>query len=357
MNSIWPTRLVEITATAFLGSLLVNCRPTAAEVGGTGNTTSGGGGGGESAGRAGGSGGGYVIRLDASAVGNGGTGGAQTTNSTPTADANCGIQTSNTKRVPVDVLLVFDCSLSMVPTWNDFKTAVMKTISTTQDIHWGLKLYPTPGLLALCNVSEGVEVAISTNSTSAIETELTKTVPNGFTPTGRAIQTATTYLRTIADQNKRAILLATDGEPNCDSDVPTTVKAIGAAKDAGFPVYVVGVGNSVGNLDNFAQAGGTTKYYPAPSTQDLANALDSISKAVASCTFALTSTPQDINNIAVYLDKNLVPQDNSNGWSLDAGSLSVTLHGGYCAKISSGEASTVQILFGCPGYVPPPIIP
>jgi hypothetical protein len=295
--------------------------------------------------------------MDASARGNGGAGGTQATNPTPTADANCGAQTSNTKRVPVDVLLVFDCSLSMVPTWNDFKTAVMKTLSSTQGINWGLKLYPTPGLLALCNVNDGVEVAISADSTNAIETELTKTTPNGFTPTGRAIQTATTYLKTIVDQNNRAILLATDGEPNCDSDVPTTVKAIGAAKDAGFPVYVVGVGNSVGNLDNFAQAGGTGKYYPAPSNQDLANALESISKAVASCTFALTSTPQDINNIAVYLDKNLVPEGASDGWNLDIGSLSVTLHGSYCEKISSGKATTVQILFGCPGYVPPSIIP
>jgi hypothetical protein len=69
----------------------------------------------------------------------------------------------------------------------------------------------------------------------------------------------------------------------------------------------------------------------------------------------LTSTPPDINNIAVYLDKNLVPKDASNGWSLDAGSLSVTLHGSYCGKISSGE-TTVQILFGCAGYIPPSII-
>ena len=54
----------------------------------------------------------------------------------------------------------------------------------------------------------------------------------------------------VKDQNTKYILLATDGEPNCASggsstpNVPATVDAIAAAKAAGFPVYVIGVGPS-----------------------------------------------------------------------------------------------------------------
>ena len=74
--------------------------------------------------------------------------------------------------------------------------------------------------------------------------------PAGNTPTADAIKYATTYLQTVKDGNKKFILLATDGDPNCAPgaalpsvpDVPGTVLAITAAKDAGFPVYVIGIG-------------------------------------------------------------------------------------------------------------------
>ena len=56
--------------------------------------------------------------------------------------------------------------------------------------------------------------------------------------------------------------------------------AIAAAKAAGFPVYVIGIGPSTGNLDKFAVAGGTTNYFPATSPQAMTDAFASISKAV-----------------------------------------------------------------------------
>ena len=33
-----------------------------------------------------------------------------------------------------------------------------------------------------------------------------------------------------------------------------------------------------------------------------------------SCTIALPSAPPDLNNVAVYVDKQLVPKDPANGW-------------------------------------------
>jgi hypothetical protein len=200
---------------------------------------------------------------------------------------------------------------------------------------------------------------------AAIQAKITSTQPGGNTPTAQAIAAATSYLTTVKDQNTKYILLATDGEPNCASggnatpNVQGTVDAITAAKAAGFLVYVIGIGPQAAltNLQSFAVAGGTTNYFPATSPQALTDAFASISKAVTTCTFNLSSTPPDVNNIAVYLDKNLVAKDGANGWTLGANSLTIVLNGSACDKITSGSASQVQVLFGCPGTSPPLIIP
>jgi hypothetical protein len=123
--------------------------------------------------------------------------------------------------------------------------------------------------------------------------------------------------------------------------------------------YVIGIGPQAAltNLQSFAAAGGTTKYYPATSPQALTDAFATISKAVTTCTFNLSTTPPDVNNISVYIDKNLVEKDGANGWSLGANSLTIVLNGTTCDKITSGAATQVQVLFGCPGTSPPLIIP
>jgi Mg-chelatase subunit ChlD len=169
-------------------------------------------------------------------------------------------------------------------------------------------------------VSNRVEVPIGANSASAIQQKIQGTTPSNNTPTAAAIEAATAYLATVNDPSNKVIVLATDGLPNCasgrdssTSDVDGAVAAISAAKAAGFLVYVIGIGPSVGNLNNFASAGGTGQYYPATSPQDLTTALAAISTRIASCSFALATTLPDPNNVAVYLDKGLIKQDPNNG--------------------------------------------
>jgi hypothetical protein len=342
-----------------------------------------------------GAGGVVIYKFDANPSGqgsSGGSGGSGTSGVPPSGDANCGSQTSSTSHEPADVLLVLDRSGSMsysiaedcyctssgggtvcsntsncTTRWSTVSSALQTTLTSTPTIHWGLKLYSSPSGSGECDVSSGAEVPIGTNSASAIQTQMTNTTPARHTPTAAAITAATAYLKTVNDPSNKVILLATDGEPNCASngrtvsadttDVQGTVTAITAAKDAGFLVYVIGIGPSVGNLDNFANAGGTGNYYPATSPAELAAALAAISTAVGTCTFTLTTKPPDVNNLAVYVDGNLVKKDDPNGWSLGANSQTVLLNGSTCDKIKSGQATSVQVLFGCPGVPPPPTIP
>ena len=209
------------------------------------------------------------------------------------------------------------------------------------------------------------QVEISPTSAALVQSQITGTSPSSYTPTASAINVANLYLQGVNDGNPKAILLATDGEPNCassqsstTSDLPNTLAAIRSAAASGFPVYVVGIGPSTSNLDSMAVAGGTTSHYPATSPQQLTDALDKISKIVAlTCNFQTPQAPPDINQVWVYVDKQLATQNDPNGWSFGPTSSDIVLTGTLCDSVMAGQASTVQIVFGCPGYIPPFIIP
>jgi hypothetical protein len=243
-------------------------------------------------------------------------------------------------------------------------TALASTLSSTPLLHWGLKLFSSPGADS-CQVTSSVEVPVAADTIAAIQARMAATTPAGETPTEAAIAAAATYLKSQTDTNSKMLLLATDGKPNCggsppsvyEDDVTGTTEAIAAAADAGFLVYVIGIGTgtSAANLDAFAQAGRTGKHYPAQSSDELTKALVSISKG-ATCTFALATTPPDPNQVAVYLDKVMVPQDTSNGWSFGASPQIVLLHGSFCDQALSELSDAVQVLFSCGEPLPPDLM-
>jgi hypothetical protein len=304
--------------------------------------------------------------------------------------SNCGVVTAHTTRVPTEVLLVLDRSGSMLSDitrdcactssgstalcddlanckerWSILAEAVRSTVTARQDIYWGLKLFPTPAGDA-CGVSSQIEVPVGPNAAAVIPSvmESTSTTPAGNTPTAQAIRAATEYLKTVADKYPKAIVLATDGQPNCapgasssTANVDGTLAEIEAAFAAGFPVYVIGIGPSVGTLDNFAKAGGTGRYFSATSPATLLVDLASISSYVSSCTLSFPARPPDPGNVAVYFDKSLVAKDDVNGWSFINDMQGIQLNGALCDKLKSSMDATVTVLFGCPGIPQPPILP
>jgi hypothetical protein len=340
---------------------------------------------------AGGSGGTRLYTGGANGTGGvGGTGGATST-ATAGSTGNCGMMVVSTTRQPADVLLVLDRSSSMdystsqdcyctAPTssggavcadttncatrWQGVQAAVTNTLANTVGVNWGLKLFSTPTGASQCTVSSSVEVPIGPDSASSVSTMVQNVTLGLGTPTTAALMAATAYLKTVNDTGPKAILLATDGEPNCGGtpasmnifDLAGAASAAAAANAAGFPVYVVGIGPNLDNLTQLAQAGGTGDYYSVSSSPQLVDAFTSISNLVASCTFILTSMPPDPNNIGIYLDKSLVPKDDANGWSFGASTQSIVLNGSRCDQVTSGAASTVSVLFGCPGGPPFPLV-
>jgi len=310
----------------------------------------------------------------------------------PTGDANCGAVTHETTRQPVDVLLVLDRSGSMdysiasdcycttntalgggtlcpdtkdcTTRWNSVEPAVKTTLESSKYVNWGLKFFPSGS--SSCGVTSTMEVSVASDSAATIQTQIDTATKSLSTPTAAALSAATAYLKTVKDSNKKFILLATDGEPNCggtpaninNSDVPGATTAASAAETAGFPVYVVGIGPNLDNLTQIAKAGGTTDYFQVSSPEQLAKALSDISNMVGSCTYKVDATPPDPNNIAVYVNKQKVDQGTNDGWTYDSSAQAIVLAGSYCDDILAGKDTTVQILFGCPGAASfPPFVP
>ena len=340
--------------------------------------------------------GGLTVNLtdQGGALGSGDGGGAPGAGGTTAlAEGTCGETIITPNQAPVDVLIVLDRSDSMgysmtgdcyctltpataqlgalcdpvppscVDRWSVVSAAVAQTIAAHPQINWGLNLFSAPSSPA-CSVSLVPQVAIGAKSGLQIQSLLASMDLQLWTPTALAVNAGRMYLDTVDDGNDKAILLATDGEPNCrggnasSTDVPGTETAIKNALSAGFKTYVIGIGPSVGNLDNFAVAGGTGQYYPASSPADLATALAAIASTVANCTFTV-SVPAgaDPKNVGVFLDKSRVPEDSANGWSYGGNNTTIVLNGTTCEKIKSGAASTVQVFFGCPGQEIPIFIP
>jgi hypothetical protein len=292
---------------------------------------------------------------------------------------DCGIKTANLTRQPADLLLVLDRSGSLTSAMDSSSACAAGSITCQQrwativsgldgvlsgssgDVNWGLQLFNSDGA---CGVATAPEVPVAPGSAATIQAIIAGVTPNGSTPTRTAVNAAVTYVQNLADTNGKYILLATDGEPNClngsggsagASDVAGTVAAITAAAAAGIKVYVIGVGPETGNLDNFAQAGGTDHYYPALSPQDLNAALATIVGTVASCTFNLGKAPKDPTNVAVQFngDKGLrAPQDptHTNGWDYTSSTnTTIQLYGSWCDNVTNGTYASAEALMGCPG--------
>lgn len=334
----------------------------------------------------------------------GGTGGTNTggtisisgSNSGGSAANECGVQTFELERKPAEVLLVLDRSASMKdppemttetqPKWDLIIPALLEVVeATNESISWGLKVFPEDGdgEQAACSagsVTGAIDVEIATQNAAAVNDAIRATRDEGDgTPTGDAMKQAVTYLQSRQSVNdfNRYILLATDGEPSCVNVTETSagtegqaqarpyaVSAVAAAATAGFHTFVVGVGTNKDTaklvLNDLAIAGQEPAncanpladcFYLGNSREQLTRDILGIATNIASCTFNLTATPPDVDNVRVTLDGEKVNRDPGmgNGWEYtDPAKTIIEVFGEACDAIKGSSAANVDIVFGCP---------
>jgi hypothetical protein len=298
-------------------------------------------------------------------------------------DSNCGAASQGAKMVPPDILIVQDKSGSMnqdstgktctstgCSKWAQTTDAINMVVAATETgVNWGLKFFATGA--TGCDVNAGAEVPVAANNAAAIAGAITGATPGSSTPTRSAMQAAVAYLQTLTDTNPKYILLATDGLPNCIPGSASTMmddstgaeQAVADALAAGFPTFVVGIGNTMGNsvLNVMAMNGGkpqmvppaSTYFYQVNNTADLVTALSSIVGSVASCTFNLGQAPNSFSTnkaIDVFGDNVKIPQDPTmtDGWNYVGGGFDqIQFYGPTCDAIMSAAIKDVTVTYRC----------
>jgi hypothetical protein len=249
--------------------------------------------------------------------------------------------------------------------WAQVTAAINQVVGATDGaVDWGLKFFATGP--SACAVAGTVEVPIAPANATAISAAIAATMPGGNTPTRLAEGSAVAYLQSLTDTNPKYILLATDGLPNCgpgansvSDDSPATIQAVADALAAGFPTFVVGIGNTMGavTLDAMAMAGGVpqmgaaTTFYQVGDTASLVTVLDAIVGATVSCTYDLGTPPAGASNAAikVFGDGAQIPIDPSltNGWEYGPAAGQITIYGSACDAIKTRTTKTVSVTYIC----------
>lgn len=227
---------------------------------------------------------------------------------------------------------------------------------------------------------------------------VTDVVPSGGTPTAASLAALLPGIQSV--KGKTLVLLVTDGGPNCNPlascdgahcgpniegckvtdaaccaaggnccavgqpggpasciDDEATVAQIGLYKQAGLPVYVIGIPGSeayAGVLQDMAFAAGTQQianpyYYAVKDLDNLQSVLASIASVAVSCAFTLDDPPMEGGNTNVYLDGVILPSGGNDGWKwVDDTLAQIELLGDSCARLKGGQIKTVQIVSGCP---------
>ena len=336
---------------------------------------------------------------DAGSPGPAGTGGAggrmpiltfdaapqQDASSVSNPDSNCAAVNQGATALPPDILILLDRSGSMQwnadascmnncgaeSRWNQVTTALAQVVPMTDTmVNWGLKFF---GSASGCGVNATPEVPVGPGNGQMIMTRIGTTNTGSATPTRLGVNAGAAYMATVTDTNPKYLLLATDGEPTCNPDLPATMMnmnmsdAVGAqqavtdAFNLGFKTFVVGVGDTMGamTLDQMAinggmpQTGAATSFYQVTDTASLVTALQTILGRVGSCQFEIGAAPNSMTSvdfIDVFGDGMPIPRDttHTDGWDYsNASHTAIEVYGPRCDAVRSGTTMNVTVTFRC----------
>jgi hypothetical protein len=297
---------------------------------------------------------------------------------------NCSTQSFDPAApIPPRILLVVDKSGSMnedAPGFGDSKW--FATVDAIDDVshqvegrvELGLVMYPEGGGAdQQCSADAGLDQPIRLNNADAIVGSLDPfggaTIAAGGTPTAAALLAARASLAALPQEGgQRAVILATDGGPNCNGSLNgqtcrcvstpdqcadfaenclDDVNAIGAANalnQAGFPVFVLGIDGALNFQDVLTglavAGGGASSFFSVSSGGALASTIEDITDRVASCRFDLPGAANP-DNVTVRVDGTEINRDRANGWdTIDVDT--IELFGSAC-DAASAAVQNVQV--------------
>jgi hypothetical protein len=298
-------------------------------------------------------------------------------------DMNCAAVNQGATPQPPDILILLDRSGSMDwnadascmrncganSRWNQVTAALNQVVPMTDTtVNWGLKFF---GSGNSCAVTPAPEVAVAAGSGQMIMTRIAGTTPGTPTPTRLGVNAAAAYMAMLTDTNPKYLLLATDGEPTCNPDLPASMmntldsagaqQAVTDAFNMGFKTFVIGIGDTMGaaTLDQMAinggmpQMGAATSFYQVTDTASLVAALQTILGRVGSCQFNIGTAPNSMtsnDHIDVFGDGMSIPRDktHTDGWdySNDAHT-AIEVFGPRCDAVKAGTTMNVTVTFRC----------
>ena len=281
-----------------------------------------------------------------------------------------------------DLLLVVDRSGSMaeVPAgaantkWDQVRSVISNVaMDLDENSGLGMMFFPAGASQDLQCIGGSVVVDIADNNGQAISNAFAATGPGGGTPTAATLQIARAHLHNRLSQRPQAVVLATDGAPNCNAandintcvcsqdsncthpyaclDDDATVHAVNDLANEGIATFVIGIPGSElfsNVLDAMAVAGGTAsngaqRYYDTSSETELEQALRGIGTRLAHCRFELQNEAMG-SSVSVRINGQNVSRDPGrvDGWDY-VGARTIEFFGPACQALANdGSAIAVN---------------
>ena len=353
-------------------------------------------------------------------------------------DTACDFDAQEAQALQVNMLLVMDKSGSMADTpagypmskWDALEAALGAALQEVQGaISFGLEFFPTTADIGnpipyVCGDSGRccempataemyVDVGPGTDTVPLITQAITANEPAGGTPTAAALYRALDYFQNgpgAALEGGKYVLLATDGAPNCNSEITctvdtctlnienvdgcpstgvsccsqsregclddtTTVGAITDLRAAGVTTIVVGIPGSelyAANLQDFADSGGYERTdgsdsYFEVSAEGGVEALTETFRAITTqlvtdCEVPLPDNVPNRNEVGVAVECVAVPFLGAGGasgtaedvdhwvWNAQNPELAtaIIIEGPVCDRIQSQGVERIDVVLGCP---------
>jgi hypothetical protein len=195
----------------------------------------------------------------------------------------------------------------------------------------------------------------------------------GATPLGAGVTRAAEAIANAKLSGPLAIVILTDGEPNCDTNPQAVTQQVTQWQQQNIHTHVIGLpGSQMASqfLTSLAMAGGTEKFLEPANAMELEAKIRSIltstiRQGFESCTFHLdkaTEVPEKLHLVVTETgaDKD-VPRDLSKqpnwgdgaGWSINTAGDTVELKGRLCELAKEGAYEAIRFDYGCVDLPPP----